>query len=559
MTELDGEDQTGHSTPGHAGPDSPDLATRQSNGPTGHRPGTTGITSPRGAAGSPGSAGRNASPPGASPGSSAAGPGASPGQATTSGPDLHGRYVTYDGWTPPSDDPLFGGPRSYAFSFDHLSPATSPDQPITSAPSASGSAAGEHPASMGPAPSPGASTAASGAPAAGPDGPSTDPGWPTGPGRLADTSWGAEDEHEWPGRYERPAARAAGPWGGAASDGGAVPDGGTASGPRLDDGYRPGATETAQPGTTAWTTPRGDAAPVPPLRATRDTAPGYPGFDTARFSGGGFGPNDGSGQHDDLGRDDGYGHDSHEADDQEPGRSPRAWRVLLTVAGAVLVLVAAIAAVALRSNGNGASPQPGTAATAGTIAPIPANFLDSVTTDADPIRTGEFFTDTSVERNGHQYRRLAGRLDHGCPQLTSELAKLFTSSNCLQVVRSLYLSTPTAGARQVLAGVTVFRLDTSATATRGAQALSFGVGGIAPLPIPAGALSGPHVASPGGNNSWRVAQARGHYLVFTQVAYVDGTAGAATDPALKAAQTDLAQLAAEPIGDRAVLGHGPRH
>jgi hypothetical protein len=28
---------------------------------------------------------------------------------TASGFDLWGRHVTYDGWTPPSDDPLFGG------------------------------------------------------------------------------------------------------------------------------------------------------------------------------------------------------------------------------------------------------------------------------------------------------------------------------------------------------------------------------------------------------------------------------------------------------------------
>ncbi|MCL9795774.1 ABC transporter ATP-binding protein, partial [Frankia sp. AgKG'84/4] len=66
--------------------------------------------------------------------------GTGPGTASS---ELRGRHVLYDGWTPPSDDPLFGGPRSYAFSFDHLrSVAPGPDP----AP-----ATGQHPAAAPPA------------------------------------------------------------------------------------------------------------------------------------------------------------------------------------------------------------------------------------------------------------------------------------------------------------------------------------------------------------------------------------------------------------------------
>lgn len=314
-----------------------------------------------------------------------------------------------------------------------------------------------------------------------------------------------------------------------------------------------------------------EAAALPGLRTAYDPAAGYRGFGTPGFETPGVGtgapavPGEGPVSPGDSGYGfDGYGppsadSDNHDPDggDEPPGRSPRAWRMLLAVAGAVVVLIAAVAVVALRGGDGGSTgdPQP---TTAGTLAPIPATFLDSVRTDSDPIRANEFFPTASVDRDGRRYQRIASRLDSGCPQLTGQLTSLFTAAHCTQVVRSLFLSAPVAGTRQVLAGVTVFRLDTSTTATRGAQVLNQGGGGIAPLPIPAGTIQNAQITGPGGNNSWRGAQSHGHYLVYTQVAYVDGTQGAATDGPLRAAQTDLAQLATEPIGDRAVLGHGPR-
>ncbi|MCM3926248.1 hypothetical protein ND748_31835, partial [Frankia sp. AiPs1] len=238
------------------------------------------------------------------------------------------------------------------------------------------------------------------------------------------------------------------------------------------------------------------------------------------------------------------------------GRAGGSRRLLAIVAGAVLVLLAAVAIVAGRGGGNGkdgAAP----AATA-SLPPIPANFLDSAAVDSDPVTPEEFFPESSLAVDGRGYQRLARKLDSGCPNLTGDLIGQLKAPHCRQVVRSLFLSRPQQGGRQVLAGATVFSLDTSATATQAAQVLNQGRGGIVPLPIPAGSIQNAQITGPGGNNSWRSALSRGHYLVYTQVAYVDGTVGTATDQALRNAQTDLATVATEPMGDRAVLGHGPR-
>ncbi|THJ76027.1 hypothetical protein E7Y31_01925, partial [Candidatus Frankia alpina] len=238
------------------------------------------------------------------------------------------------------------------------------------------------------------------------------------------------------------------------------------------------------------------------------------------------------------------------------GRARSSRRLLAIVAGAVLVLIAAVAIVALRG---GDDDKGGDAPTAsGTLPPVPANFLSTAAVDADPITPDEFFPEQSVAVDTHGYQRLARKLDASCPNLTGDLIVQLKAARCRQVVRSLFLSRPQQGERQVLAGATVFSLDTSATATQAAQVLNQGRGGIAPLPIPAGSIQNAQITGPGGNNSWRGAVSRGHYLIYTQVAYVDGTSGTATDQPLRNAQTDLATLATEPIGDRAVLGHGPR-
>ncbi|MCM3924279.1 hypothetical protein ND748_21740, partial [Frankia sp. AiPs1] len=106
MTELGGEGHEKRAESGTPRRDRPDRAARSDD--------STGLAGrPSEPAGD-----RAADPTGAA---------AAPSPASAGGQDLRGRYVSYDGWTPPSDDPLFGGPRSYAFSFDHLAAGMSPD------------------------------------------------------------------------------------------------------------------------------------------------------------------------------------------------------------------------------------------------------------------------------------------------------------------------------------------------------------------------------------------------------------------------------------------------
>lgn len=532
-----------------------------------------------------------------------------PSPATRSGPltsglDLRGRHVTYEGWTPPADDPLFGGPRTYSFSFDHLTPddgddpaprpgaalaaggssAVPPgtdDQPVAAgSPVAPGSPRPSGPASPG---STGAFTAPVASPTTSPlpvtSAMPTGPGHtPTGPGRAA-----AATGPGWPGRYERPASRMA--------------DGDPPTGPDPVGPTRPGEGWRLR----GWSGEPGGPGDITPLPRVRGF--GGDGFDDPDLDalptgrGAKTAPDDGTDDpfddrfDDDGFDDDGYGKDGRFGGgasdggaydggafddgaprgggggsgegDHEDGRSGdrarRPRRMLVVVAGAVLLLIAAVAVVALRGGGGGGDGGQAPAPVASAALPqIPPNFLDSVTTDSDPIVANEFFPEASVDVNARGYRRIAQRLDSGCPQLTGDLAAQFTAAHCRQVVRSLFLTNPRQGERQVLVGATVFNLDTSTTATQGAQVLNQGRGGIMPLPIPAGALTGAQITGPGGNNSWRGAISRGHYLIYTQVAYVDGTQGAAADTPLRNAQNDLAVLATEPIGDRAVLGHGPR-
>lgn len=250
--------------------------------------------------------------------------------------------------------------------------------------------------------------------------------------------------------------------------------------------------------------------------------------------------------------------DDDPAADTAPGSGRRSMRVLAVIAGAVLVLIAAVAIVAIRGGNGGGSSAQSPPATQTTLPPVPAGFIDSAALDSDRITDNEFFKDTQVEANGRIYKRLARKLDTGCPNLTGDLTTQLKGTVCRQVVQALYLSTPLAGERPVLTGVTVFVLDTKATAAAAADILNQGRGGITALPIPANSVPNSQITGPGGNNSWRGALPRGHYLIFTQVAYTDGTQGAGTDPPLRNAQTDLSTLATEPIGDRAVLGHGPR-
>ncbi|WP_462183527.1 hypothetical protein [Frankia sp. AgKG'84/4] len=500
--------------------------------------------------------------------------GTGPGTASS---ELRGRHVLYDGWTPPSDDPLFGGPRSYAFSFDHLrSVAPGPDP----AP-----ATGQHPAAAPPA----VDQAGPGRyerPAARPGPAPGLPGSAEQVDRPASVPTGRDDE-------ARPDAYGSGDAASSSASQPAAPDpprsGWAIRGWPAEDGQVTGATPMTWPNTAGATgslpSPAGLSRTGPLPTGGRFGADGpSPRYPSVRP---GVSVRPGERERvDEAYGDEAYGDEAYddEADavdpraedepdagrgrpgfaedrwddpaDTGPDRARQPRRVLAVVAGAVLLLVAAVAAVTLRGGDDqGGSPP---ASTATSLAPIPANFLDSTTTDSDRISVKEFFPDSPVTVDGRGYRRLARRLDDGCPQLTGDLTKQFAPPHCGQAVRALFLSTPAAGTRAVLVGVTVFSLDTATTATTGVQTLNQGRGGITPLPIPAGAIQNAQITGPGGNNSWRSALSRGHYLIYTQVAYVDGTTGAGTDPPLRSAQTDVGILATEPIGDRAVLGHGPR-
>ncbi|MCK9896531.1 hypothetical protein [Frankia sp. AgB32] len=569
MTELDGgghEERPGSGIPAHG---TPNPAAQPPD------PGAPGID--------PGGA-----PGGSIPGGTA-GPATGPG---TAGLDLRGRHVLYDGWTPPSDDPLFGGPRSYAFSFDHLRPdAAAPDPAVPT---------GQHRA----APLPAMGQAALGS------------GEGTHPGAERPALGGPAPGEAWPGRHARPASRPASP---PRAPGSPAHLGRPGSAPVARDGagrpethgafdpasaQQPAAAEPPRSGwaVRGWPAPTGKttgATPVSWQHSAGATGPlpspaGRSRTDTP-LTGGQFGADrpdprypavrpgerarldDAYDDAPDDAPDDDEAHRYDDADEEEDGardnaglaedrwaggagagvdRARRPRRMLVVVAGAVLLLVAAVAAVTLRGGGDqGGSPS---TSAAPSLAPIPKNFLDSTATDSDKITANEFFPDSPVQVDDRGYRRLARRLDTGCPQLTGDLTKQFAAPHCGQVVRALFLGTPPAGTRAVLVGVTVFSLDTATTAAAGAQTLNQGRGGIAPLSLPAGAIQNAQITGPGGNNSWRSALSRGHYLIYTQVAYVDGTAGAGTDPPLRSAQTDIGILAAEPLGDRAVLGHGPR-
>ncbi|WP_462202427.1 hypothetical protein [Frankia sp. CcWB3] len=422
-----------------------------------------------------------------------------------------GPHPDLDGWTPPADDPLFGGSRTYSFSPKPTSlRITPPDttQPDTTAPNTT---------PLGITPSP--TTTSLGTE-------------PAGTGAASVPQPG-------PTRYERPASRPR--------------DSGTPAYPGVSPGTDAVTGGPTRIGETGESHPPaaadggfGDGDPVDIHSIDDDPINGSAPSATAASSARGAYPSR-------------WGRSTQ---DQAGGRGVHdARRLLAGVAGAVLVLVAAVAVVAVRSGHNGHNGHNGheTPTTRQTLPPIPAGFLNSATLDSDPVTADEFFSDEQVEAEGRNYRRLARKLDNGCPDLTGGLVTQLKDRRCRQVVRTLFLSTPGDGGRQVLAGVTVFVLDELTTATATADILNQGRGGIVPLPVPANSIPNARITGPGGNNSWRGAITRGHYLIYTQVAYTDGAQGAGTDPALRNAQTDLSTLATEPIGDRAVLGHGPRH
>ncbi|WP_018638450.1 hypothetical protein [Parafrankia elaeagni] len=234
-----------------------------------------------------------------------------------------------------------------------------------------------------------------------------------------------------------------------------------------------------------------------------------------------------------------------------PGR-PGTRRLIAVAAAVVLTLVAAGAVIVLaRGGGDGTSGTPAPTAAAPSVDP---NFINSAASDSRPVAANEFFPDREITVQGHRYTRLSSSVVSGCPDRSGELVTALNDDSCTQLVRALYLTAPAGGGPQVLAGVSVFVTDTQSTAQAAATIAAQGRGGVTALPIPAGSIENAQVLGPAGDNSWRAAIARGHYMILTQLAYVDGSQGGPDDPALRDTITDLGLIAVEPIAQRMVAG-----
>jgi hypothetical protein len=280
--------------------------------------------------------------------------------------------------------------------------------------------------------------------------------------------------------------------------------------------------------------------------------------------------------------------------------SPASGGNLRRTVALVVVVIAAVAGVTYWTM-TGGSPHTTTTAPPAvlpTVAPVPADFLNSASTDRDPVTENEFFRDSSIVAGLHTYTRLTRKLDQGCPDLTGAMttalagqapvpapaastgpastgpastgpattgpATVATTAAtpgplCRQLVRALYLGEPDKSGRRLIAGIAVLVLDSAATAKNTAQFLNAGFGGVAPLPLPAGGLlPAAKVSGPNGDNAWRTAFPDGHYAILMQLAYSDGTKGKSTDPVLSDGADDLKKVTAAPLDDRAVLGRGYR-
>ncbi|WP_250279494.1 hypothetical protein [Frankia sp. Cppng1_Ct_nod] len=247
--------------------------------------------------------------------------------------------------------------------------------------------------------------------------------------------------------------------------------------------------------------------------------------------------------------------------DRSPGRGDsgvtRGYSTrLIAVAGTIAAAV--IAAVAITAT-NDSHRRPGNPSTAATTAAVAGpDFIDSARTDSDPVTDKEFFSSPRITLDLHPYTRLAYQLDSSCAGFTGDLQAALSASRCRQLIRAVYLSEPDTSGRRVLAAAAVLVSDDRNTAQNAATLITAGKGGVPALPLPAGALPDATITSPTGDNSWRAAAVSGHYLIVLQLAYTDGSEGAATDPALSTARRDLSTLASEPISRRLLTGHGPR-
>jgi hypothetical protein len=278
----------------------------------------------------------------------------------------------------------------------------------------------------------------------------------------------------------------------------------------------------------------------------------------------------------------------------DPGPPRRMWRVLL-----IAVAVLAVAGVTYRTmtrSDDGGSPT----ASIPTVKPVPADFLNSIATDVDPVIENEFFRDATVTIGSHTYTRIASKLDAGCPDLTGQLkssldrpaaplpaptsstapasmaaaappatagspatgapspAPTITGPACRQLVRALYLGEPGKDGRRLLAGISVLVVDNAETAKQAAFILGVRGGGVPPLPIPAGALPGAKITGPNGDNELRTAFPDGHYAVMIQLAYSDASQAPKDDKVAADAAADLHSVTVQPLDERLLIGRGYR-
>ncbi|WP_131831453.1 hypothetical protein [Pseudofrankia asymbiotica] len=293
---------------------------------------------------------------------------------------------------------------------------------------------------------------------------------------------------------------------------------------------------------------------------------------------------------------DSYDDEGEPLADRTGGKPRRKWQLLF-----VAIAVLAVAGVTYRTMTGSQSGGDTPAAPVPTVKAVPADFLNSAATDADPVTENEFFRDATVTAGSHTYTRIARKLDTGCPDLTGQLgsaldhpaapmpaaaptpgptsvaaaaapassagpasvappsaAPTITGPACRQEVRALYLGEPDKNGRRLLAGVSVLVVDNADTARQTAQMLETRQGGVSPLPLPEGALPGAKITGPNGDNELRAAFGDGHYAIMVQLAYSDGSAGAKNDKQPSDGATDLHALAKQPLDERMLLGRGYR-
>jgi hypothetical protein len=182
-------------------------------------------------------------------------------------------------------------------------------------------------------------------------------------------------------------------------------------------------------------------------------------------------------------------------------------------------------------------------------------FIDSIDSDSDPVRPGEFFRDARVTVDGRTYTRVAQRLDAGCPDRAGVGTAVLAGDRCRQLVRAVYASDQPSRAEpasvRVFASVAVAVADNQATAALAAADADAIM--VRPLEVPAGGTSDTTGTIFNHGNSLVTVSTQGHYVIMIEVPYPDGDRpqDAADAEPLRVVANDLRLVAAGPIDDRA--------